>query len=336
MLTLALLAAAQAAPAPSEVKTFGDWAVACDNLRACEATSLMPGEELPDDLPQVSIARGSGPAGALSVEIVPNAEYRGVWRIEVDGKLVSNGTLAGPSIIVRGTTAGQLVDAMLKGQAMTTRAGDGKVLSQASLKGISASLRYFDAGQGRAGTVTALVAKGPMAATAVPAAPPAPQVRFVRPAGKPEVIGATLRAAMNKQSDCDSVYEGGEGEKPKVETHALGGGKTLALLPCGSGAYNFSTVPYVIERGKAVVARFDHVPGWTESEGIATLVNAGWEPDKAELSSYLKGRGVGDCGSAETFVWDGTMFRLVEMRAMGECRGSANWLRIWKAEAVAR
>lgn len=334
MLTLALLAAAQAAPAPSDVKAYGDWAVACDNLRACEATSLMPGEELSDDPPQVSIAREGGPAGALSVEIVPSAEYRGAYRIEVDGKPVSSGTLAGPGIVLRGAAAGQFVEAMLKGQAMTTRASDGKVLSQASLKGISASLRYFDAGQGRAGTVTALVAKGPKAATTVPAAPPAPQIRFVRPAGKPEAIGATLRAAMNKQSDCDSVYEGSEGEKPKVEAHALGGGKTLALLPCGSGAYNFSAVPYVVERGKAVVARFDHVPGWTESEGIATLVNGGWDPAKAELSSYVKGRGIGDCGSAETFVWDGAMFRLVEMRAMGECRGSANWLRVWKAEPV--
>lgn len=336
MLTLALLAVAQAAPAPSDVKAYGDWAVACDNLRFCEATSLVPGEELSDDPPQVSITREGGPAGALTIEITPNAEYRGAYRIEVDGKPVSSGSLAGPSLVLQGAAAAQLIDAMLKGEAMVTRTSAGKVLSQASLKGISASLRYFDANQGRAGALSALVAKGPKSAATVPAAPAAPQVRFVRPAGKPEAIPAALRAAMGKQSDCDSVYEGGEGEKPKVETHALGGGKTLALVPCGSGAYNFSTVPFVVERGKAVVARFDHVPGWTEAEGIATLVNAGWEPAKAELSSYTKGRGIGDCGSSEGYVWDGAMFRLVEARAMGECRGSANWLRVWKAEPVAR
>ena len=334
MLILALLAAAQAAPAPTEVKTFGDWAVACDNLRACEATSLTPGEDFSDDSPQVSIAREAGPAGALTVEITPNADYRGSYRIDIDGKPVSSGALVGTSVILRGAAAAQLVDSMLKGQAMATRASDGKPLSQASLKGISASLRYFDAGQGRAGTVTALVAKGPKAATSVLAVPPAPQIRFVRPTGKAEVITATLRAAMGKQSDCDSVYEGGEGEKPEVETHALGGGKTLALIPCGSGAYNFSTVPFVIEGGKARVARFDQVPGWTEAEGIATLVNAGWDPAKAELGSYMKGRGIGDCGSSETYVWDGAMFRLVEARTMGECRGSNNWLRTWKAQAV--
>ncbi|NIJ22007.1 hypothetical protein FHS95_003718 [Sphingomonas naasensis] len=336
MLILALLAAAQAAPAPSDVKAYGDWAVACDNIRFCEATSLMPGEDLSGDPPQVSITREGGPAGDVSLEITPNAEYRGAWRIEVDGKPVANGSVTGPSIVLQGAAAAELIDAMLKGQAMTTRAGDGKVLSQASLKGISASLRYFDASQGRAGARSAFVAKGPGSAAAVPGAPPVPRVQFVRPSGKPDAIPAALRTAMGKQSDCDSVYEGGEGEKPKVETHALGGGKTLALIPCGSGAYNFSTVPFIVERGKAVVARFDHVPGWTQSEGIATLVNADWDAAKAELSSYTKGRGIGDCGSSEGYVWDGAMFRLVEARAMGECRGSANWLRIWKAEPVAR
>lgn len=331
MLTLALLAAAQAAN-PSEVKSFGDWAVACDNLRFCEATSLMADENL-DNVPQIAITREAGPAGALVIEISPDAEYRGGWRIEIDGRAVLDGSVSGPNIVLTGAQADQLADAMLKGQTLVLRGGD-KVLSRASLKGISATLRYLDAEQGRAGTAIALVAKGTRPASAVPAAPPAPRVTFVRPTGKPAAFSAALRVAMGKQSDCDAVYAGSEGELPKAEAWALGGGKTLALIPCGSGAYNFSSVPFVIENGRAVVARFDHVPGWTEAEGIATLVNAGWDPAKAELGSYMKGRGIGDCGSSETYVWDGAMFRLVEARAMGECRGSNNWLRTWKAEAV--
>jgi len=332
MLILALLAAAQAA-GPSEVKSFGDWAVACDNLRYCEAASLMA-DETADNVPQIAIVRDGGPGGTVSIEISPDAEYRGAYAIEVDGKTVLGGKMGGASATIGGADAIRLVDAMLKGQALVMRGG-GKVLSQASLKGISATLRYFDAGQGRVSTVTALVARGSKPASAVPGVPAVPRVTFVRPTGKPAAIPAALRASMGKHSDCDSVYDGGEGEKPKVETFALGGGKTLALVPCGSGAYNFSSVPYVIAGGKAVVARFDRVPGWTESEGIATLVNADWDPAKAELSSYLKGRGIGDCGSSESYVWDGAMFRLVEARAMGECRGSNNWLRTWKAEAVA-
>lgn len=334
MLTLALLAAAQAATGPSEVKSFGDWAVACDNLRSCEAASLMADDNV-ENPPQISITREGGPAGTAAVDVWPDTEYRGSWRIDVDGKMVLSGTTAKPGLVITGAQANQLIDAMLKGQTLTLRGGD-KVLSQASLKGIAATLRYFDAAQGRAGTATALVAKGPKPASAVPAAPAAPRVTFVRPSGKPEAISAALRSAMGKQSGCDAVYQGSEGELPATETFALGGGKTLALIPCGSGAYNFSTVPFVIERGKAVVARFDQVPGWTEAEGIATLVNGDFDPAKGELGSYMKGRGIGDCGSSESYVWDGAMFRLIEARAMGECRGSMNWLRIWKAEAVAR
>ncbi|MDT8760455.1 DUF1176 domain-containing protein [Sphingomonas psychrotolerans] len=331
MLALALLAAAQTANA-SGVTSFGDWAVACDNLRFCEAASLMANESS-DNVPQISITRDGGPAGALTIDIWPDAEYRGDWRIEIDGKAVSSGSLAGQSVLVKGAAAQQLADAMLKGQTLVLRGG-GKILSQASLKGISATLRYFDAQQGRAGTVTALVAKGAKPASAVPAAPAAPRISFVRPSGKPAPIPAALRKAMDKQSGCDEAYEGMEGDKPEVETYALGGGKTLALVPCGSGAYNLSSVAFVIEGGKAVAARFDSPPGWTEAEGVATLVNAGWDPRKAQLSSHLKARGVGDCGSEETYVWDGAMFQLVEARSMDECRGSPNWLRTWKAEAV--
>jgi hypothetical protein len=135
--------------------------------------------------------------------------------------------------------------------------------------------------------------------------------------------------------ECDEVYaDGVGGDKPETEAFALGGGKTLVLIPCGSGAYNYSTVPFVVEGGKAAVARFDRVPGSSEV-GLATLVNAGWDAAKAELGTYAKGRGIGDCGASETFVWDGAMFRLIELRAMGECRGSTNFLRLWKAEAGA-
>jgi hypothetical protein len=332
MLILALLAAAQVA-GPSDVTSFGDWAVACDNLRFCEAASLMADDNV-ENPPQIAIMREGGPAGVLAIEVAPDAEYRGGYRLEIDGRTALVGTLSGPSLVVVGGRADALAEAMLKGQMLVLRGGDGKPLSQASLRGITATLRYFDAQQGRVGTATALVAKGERPLSAVPAVPATPRIGFVLPSGKPAAIPAALRAAMGKQSQCDEVYaDGVGGDKPETEAFALGGGKTLVLIPCGSGAYNYSTVPFVVEGGKAAVARFDRVPGSSEV-GLATLVNAGWDAAKAELGTYAKGRGIGDCGASETFVWDGAMFRLIELRAMGECRGSTNFLRLWKAEAV--
>jgi hypothetical protein len=206
----------------------------------------------------------------------------------------------------------------------------------ASLKGSSAALRFIDAQQGRAGTVTAAVAKGAKPAGAVPAAPAIPRVASVRPAGTAAAFTPAMRRALDKSSECGSAYEGGTGDPPAAETHALGGGQTLVLLPCGNGAYNYSTRPYIlVPGGKPVAARFDSPPGMVP-EGGPELVNARFDAKTGRLDSYSKARGLGDCGSAETYVWDGAVFRLVEARAMPECRGSVNWLTIWRAEAVAR
>jgi hypothetical protein len=223
---------------------------------------------------------------------------------------------------------------MANGKAVVVRDGAGKVLGRISLTGSSASLRFIDAEQGRVGTVSAVVAKGAKPASAVPAAASLPVIASIRSAGTPAMLSAALLSQLWTQSDCAENYEGES--RPAVERHALGGGATLILVPCGAGAYNFSTVPYVVKAGKAQIAAFDSTPGWGGDDGPPMLVNAGFDTKTGELGSYAKGRGIGDCGSAETYVWDGTRFRLTEARAMGECRGSSNWLTVWRARAVAK
>lgn len=167
----------------------------------------------------------------------------------------------------------------------------------------------------------------------MPAPPPLPVITSVRAAGSPAALSAALLDQLWIQSDCAENYE--DGNRPGVDRHALGGGATLVLIPCGAGAYNFSSVPYAVAGGKAQVATFDSSPGWTD-DGPPVLVNADFDAKTGELSSYAKGRGIGDCGSAERFVWDGTRFRLIEARGMGECRGSINWLIVWRAKAAPR
>jgi Protein of unknown function (DUF1176) len=62
------------------------------------------------------------------------------------------------------------------------------------------------------------------------------------------------------------------------------------------------------------------------------LVNSDWDAATQTISSYAKGRGLGDCGSSESWVWDGTSFRLTRATVMGECRGSLDWIPVWRAE----
>jgi len=201
----------------------------------------------------------------------------------------------------------------------------GKPVARISLKGSSAALRYIDAKQGRAGTVTAAVARGAKPAGVVPAEPAPVQVVAVRPSGAPATISKAMRAGMEAQFECRDWYDPAE-KAPEIETFALGGGRTLALLPCGSGAYNFNSVAFIVAGGKAVPADFG------SSDNM--LTNAGFE--KGVLSSRAKGRGIGDCGNSESYVWDGKAFQLIEARQMDACRGSTNWLTTYRATPVFR
>jgi hypothetical protein len=339
---LPLLFALMAGPQLGEAKIFGDWAVACDNARHCEMTSLYPGEgPFPDESEKYdgavfSIERAAGPDGGFMVEADISSDQKRETSIRVDGQVIAGGMPKNNILTFTGADANRIVAAMVKGKELSVTDIGGALIGRTTLSGSSAALRFIDAGQGRADTVTAAVAKGSKPASAVPAAIAAPVVRFIRPMGKPVAMSKAMRDALDKESDCGSSYEGGEGDPPAVETYALGGGKTLALLPCGSGAYNFSTVPYIVEGGHAVLARFDYMGGGDATPSSPLLTNAGWDEKTGQLSSYDKGRGIGDCGASEEYVWDGAMFRLVEAQRMPDCRGSVNWLTVWRATPVAQ
>ena len=348
MLTIALLALAQAAVPQSAakqgpIKSFGAWVVACDNARRCEMTSIWPDDNQPEDgspydQMSVSIERAAGSAGGFSVEIqLPANSGSDRVQVSTDRGFFIWGVPKNDLLHFTGAQAAQIIAAMVDGTDLRV-GSEVDVTGMASLKGSAAALRFIDAEQGRAGGVTAAVAKGTKPASAVPAPPALPKIGFVRPAGAAAPFTPAMRKALDKSSECGAVYEGGTGPWPEAEVRALGAGKTLVLLPCGSGAYNFSTEPYILAPGaQPVLAKFDSPPGFTEADdGRPSLVNASFDAKTGRLDSYSKGRGLGDCGSMEGYVWDGAMFRLVEARSMPECRGSVNWLTTWRAEPVAK
>jgi hypothetical protein len=142
---------------------------------------------------------------------------------------------------------------------------------------------------------------------------------------------AALRALRRKHG-CTLDEVGGPEE---AETAALAAGETLLLLACGSGAYNVSSVPFVVRRGRAEIADFDFKPAWWE-KGKPMLTNAAWDAGRGLLISFGKARGLGDCGTTNAFAWDGRAFRLVEQADMDECRGSRDFITTWRATVVRR
>jgi hypothetical protein len=328
LLSLLLLAAGASAPSPGPIKTFGNWEVACDNARRCEMTSLIPDDDT-GDYGDFSIVREPGPTGGIIIQAAGPRDVGGHAEIAIDGKIVGGGTMKDKALTLTGEVARRVVAAMADGTLMTLT--DGAKNGHASLAGSAAALRFIDAEQGRAGTVTAAVAKGTGPASAVPAPVALPHVVAIRAVGVAAAVTPALIHAMIPLSKCDA--DDTRTNDP-ITGEAIGGGATLVLLPCGAGAYNVNTVPFVVVAGKPALARFD-VPTDVDSD-VPSLTNADWDPKSATLSTHAKGRGIGDCGTGEEYVWDGRSFRLVNQVRMDECRGSVNWLTVWRAEVDRR
>lgn len=228
-----------------------------------------------------------------------------------------------------------LIAAIRSGNQLRVLDSNGAAIGTASLKGASAAFLYMDDRQKRVGTETALVRTGARPASSVPPPPPLPVVRAAPLTRSPPIaLGSARIKALRKEHGCTIDEVGGP---ESAEVYALGAGRSLVLLACGSGAYNVSHVPFVAtRRGRTVAivpAPFDVKPDWWDN-GLPLLVNADWDPASGLLESFSKGRGLGDCGTTSSYAWDGSRFRLVEEATMGECRGSTDYIIVWRAKVV--
>ena len=327
MLILAALAAAAASPAPQSgaVKTFKDWTVACDNILSCTAEMLEAEDEVAgQDYNEIALTR-TGRTGAPIMIDVATEPASGDAVLIVDGAVVQSLGAVNANGVSGALTSATLAR-MAQGSRVEIRVS-GKAAARGSLAGFSAAMRYWDAVQRRDGSPDAVVARGRTVRSILP--PPAPRITAARvPEVKLPSPGKALIAMLAKKFGCEDEQD----VSMDAEAYALGGGRTLILVPCGAGAYNFSSRPVIATGRNYVLAPFDVASDW--SDGDAMLVNAGFDPKTATLSSYAKGRGIGDCGTSQTWVWDGARFRLTEMLQMDECRGSNDWMRTWTATVV--
>lgn len=316
-----------AVPTPGTLKTFGDWTVGCDNVRTCTLASL-GGEG--GNFPPVTIAvkRDGGADAMPSIALEPQDD--GAHGVPHPVAVAIDGQAFDPA------NGAAVVAAMANGHALTIRDASGATIATQSLNGASAALRSIDAAQGRAGGVTALVARGPTPASTVPAVPALPVIVAVVPAGSATMPDKTMLAALAKQAAGGSALDDTVTADP--EAYALGGGATLVLIPWSQGAYNISKAMFVMHDGKAVAAQTD-MPSAFDGHGmlqdaVPSVINAVFED--GVLKSLAKGRGLGDCGDAQSFVWDGVRFRLSAESAMGECRGNPNFITTWRVRVLRR
>lgn len=334
MLLATLLAAA--APTPGELKTFNDWIVGCDNGRACQAVALLP-EDWSDGA-LLAIARGPEAnatpriwvtlrtEGAPSPSVLRIDDRRFPLRLDAGSQELR---------VVDAAAAAAMLGQATRIEALVTE-GTPRGFP-VSVRGSAAALLYIDEQQRRLGTTSALVRRGRVAA--VPAPPALPVVAGARPARARGLArlgperAAQLRA-RNASCDTEPTFD------PKPEAHKLDDRTTLFIIPCWLAAYNSGSLVMVAARPDASdlkPARFDFLESAAETTKPGDPVDgAYWDEETGRLATYFKGRGLGDCGVGQTYAWDGAMFRLVEQIAMGECRGSTDYITTWRARVVTR
>lgn len=318
-------------------RRLGDWLAFCDNLRSCSAFGTSKSES-----PAFLRVTRAGDARA-------EAEWSIGWSIDnlpagtrlrlrfADPKLaglpadpVRIDVNQNPVVVKLPGNTDALIGVMREADALTAELllPQGQKLpepddakAEISLNGAVAALLWIDDQQKRVGTPTALIKKG--SASAVPPVPAEPVVAIAA-AIPQDHLPAQPPAGITK------VFKASQCELPtgrpelKPAPYRVSSTKVLWDVTCTVGAYSTSSLFFLAEGGGLKPVTFEQ-PTLTKDDKTAVreLSLAEFDSNAMEVRSVSKDRGAGDCGNAGRWGWDGTAFRLLEFKAMPECKGVA-------------
>lgn len=184
-----------------------------------------------------------------------------------------------------------------------------------SLSGLAAALLWIDERQDRVGE--ARIAAAP---THLAPAPHRAATDIVAAGGLPPQVLERHRI----RSDCEDPESGVLREIAPIVA-PLSKTAILYAIPCTAGAYNVSYRLYVVESGEIggtstlYFADYSDSHGWS---GTDLLVNIDFDAKEKRLTSFYKGRGLGDCGSMGSWRWKDYAFAMEEFRAWSRCDGT--------------
>ena len=339
--TAAAVASAPVLQIRAETKQFRDWSVTCGNDGTCWAFGFAP--EFAAGWVRITLAPGPDAQPQILFGYWPDSDAKGPGQIAltIDGRafastLSPEGEAEAPIGEIR-TDARAAIDAMAQGKVMTIR---GASTQDVSLHGASAALLWIDEKQGRLDTPTALIRRGDRPASTVPVAPPLPTVTpapAVDQAGFGDV-NQTVPAALRTRTEVGTCLK--ESSMPAISdmvmSARLDARTELWAVPCGAGAYNVTHNWYLTGPGgrdpRPAILAGTAGPGADPVMSDNSTVNGTYDPKTRTLSAFAKGRGIGDCGSAQTWAWTGDRFVLTEESTMGQCAGvrSDLWPIAWR------
>lgn len=321
-------------------KTFSDWQVSCNNLNFCEARSF-PGENGlvmtlsrhagVDDRPQLRIDYGNGFSGILKGGTLRDNLLLDQQRLRPDLKhwMVEAHHLSTTNAIAIDEFLAQLMGC---DNIQLTYPPHAMI----SLRGMKAALQQIDTIQGRVNGMSAWVSRGERVEFDVPPKPPVPQLKVshhaVAPLTRKESNGLIDFATWQIDTrDCSL-----EPMRREVNVAPLTDSKALLLVSCETSAYNVIYLAFEVTRSAPFVARGIRLklpfspPGHSERQ--LELFNAEYDAKNGQLMTFYKGRGLGDCGSASRWQFDGLRFVLAEYTEESTCdswHGSNDWPALW-------
>jgi hypothetical protein len=331
--------------AQSVPKDYRDWSVSCSNIKTCTAVSISGLNEMgvsarprgvraETEMGWLWLELEAGPAAkpriiysAMFTSAQPTPKDGSLRIVGRDGRPLANGNFiltpdeSGASLLPS-ADVDRFIASAKNGHAVVYSIGTSRqAQSFASLSGFVAALRAIEVTQGRTGTAAAWIDKGKSPRERVPPAPAAPivnAVAFTKLSARTTVPKSVLERRKAECDDSERYDPGGQG----IEGFNLGKGRTLWSVPCGAGAYNAWSKFYLQQGNTSVMPHPFLGPERPASdENAHSLVNVNIEPETGQISAFSKGRGIADCGTAETHTWDGTRFVLTTLIEMNACSG---------------
>lgn len=336
IVTLWLLAAGQAVADPVQ-KLFGDWQVTCNNQNFCQARNTGAHHGL-----VITLRRSPGANNDSALRIDLGSIANPITRPAV---LINDLRLDGAPLVFSGkwqmtpyhlysddpASVDALLLALRPATSLTLSGGDQVI----PLSGLIPALGFIDKQQSRGGSETAWGQKGSKPPQNVPPAPALKSVNpprnTVQPFSQDEFLGllgyGTWR--MNN-SDCSL-----DPERRQVHLAPLSREKALLMIDCEAGAYNLIEQAWLVSRVPPYSARpLRLVLPFTPADQSRDLelMNARYDGTLDELTTLAKWRGIGDCGVATRWRFDGQAFRLVRYAQENVCdgwHGADSWPTLW-------
>jgi hypothetical protein len=201
---------------------------------------------------------------------------------------------------------------------------------------MKAALLLMDDVQGRVNGASAWVKRGDRVQWDVPPPPSIPQLPAPMPAPAPltqqETTGLIDYGTWRVNTDNCSL----DPLRREVSVAPLTDSKALLLISCETGAYNVIDLAFEVTRSQPYVSRGITLnlpftpPSRTDNQ--LELVNAEFDASNGQLYTFSKGRGLGDCGVATRWQFDGNAFVLAEYAEEKTCdawHSSDDWPTLW-------